>query len=158
MVLVCAFVEYYRTSLGGNDNLWHAADVACFSMVSHAATVLALRAFFRENKTLAAVRVSLMITVFALRATIGYHMLHTDGPHHMSKPIFRFWQGATYIEFVGLIWAYILTCVPIFIFKEAVAVGRAKSSNDNLGLGESLRIWERQCMSSARKWYNPIVA
>lgn len=156
VVLVCAFTQYYRTALGGNDNFWHAADVACFSMLSHAATVLALRAFFRANKKLAAVRIFLMITIFALWATIGYYMIHPDGPHHKTKPIIRFWRGATYIEFVGITWAYILTCAPIFVSNEAIAVGRAISSNNSEKFGESLRIWQRKCIRASRRWYNPI--
>lgn len=156
VVLVCAFAVYFRTALGGNDNLWHAADVACFSMFSHAATVLALRTFFREHKKLAAVRVLLMITVFALWATIGHYMLHPGGPYHKAKSIVLFWRGATYIEFIGVTWAYTLTSVPIFISNEAIAVGRAISSNDNRRLGESLRIWEQKCVLSSRKWYNPV--
>jgi len=154
VVLVCAFAEYYRSSLGGNDNLWHAADVACFSMSSHAATMLALRVFFREHKKLAAARVSLMIVVFGLWSTIGYYMLHPGGPYQKTMPIVRFWHGATYIEFIGVSWAYTLTCVPIFISNEAIAVGRAVSANDRHRLGESLKIWEEKCMLSSRRWYN----
>jgi hypothetical protein len=34
----------------GNDNLWHSADIACFSSFSHHAdTVLALREYFPEE-------------------------------------------------------------------------------------------------------------
>jgi hypothetical protein len=156
VVLICAFAKYFRSRLGGNDNLWHAADVACFSMFSHAATLLALREFFRQRRKLAAARVSLMMVVFALWATIGYYMLHPAGPRHKTKPIVRFWHGATYIEFLGVSWAYILTCVPIFISDEATAVCKAISSDDMLRFGESLIISEKSCMSSSRKWYNPV--
>jgi hypothetical protein len=102
VVLVCAFVVYFRKALGGNNNLWHAADIASFSMFSHAATVLALRTYFRKHKKLAAIRVFLMMSVFALWATVGYYILHPDGPYHKLTPIVRFWQAATYFEFLGI--------------------------------------------------------
>jgi len=85
LVLICSIVEYYRSSPGGNDNLWHAADVACFSMFSHDAAVLAPRGFLHENKKLAAARVWLMIVVFVLWATIGYYILHPSRPYHKTK-------------------------------------------------------------------------
>jgi hypothetical protein len=156
VVLVCGFAEYYRSALGGNDNFWHVADVACFSMFSHAATLLALRAFFREHKKLAYARVSFMIVVFGLWATIGYYMLHRSGPYYKTPPIVRFWHGATYFEYFGVFWAYILTCVPIFISNEAIGVGRAISSNDTCGLGGRLRIWKEKCILSSPKWCNPV--
>lgn len=156
VVLICAFAEYYRSALGGNDNLWHAADVACFSMFSHAATLLALQAFFREHRRLATMKVSLMVVVFALWAVIGYYMLHPSGPYHKTMPVVRFWHGAIYIEFIGVSWAYTMTCVPVFISDEAIAIGRAISSNNNSGLIESLKLWEDKCLSSSRRWYNPL--
>jgi len=70
VVLVCTFAKYFWEAVNhGNDNLWHSADIACFSRFSHAATVLALQQHFRENQRLAAIRVSLMIAVFALWMT-----------------------------------------------------------------------------------------
>jgi len=80
VVLICAFMKYYRYALGSNDNLWHAGDVACFSMASHAITLLALRECLRENKILAGIRVLLMIIIFGLWMKIGYLMLRPDGP------------------------------------------------------------------------------
>jgi hypothetical protein len=154
VVLICAFVKYYRSALGGNDNLWHAGDVACFSMASHAITLLALREFFRENKILASIRVSLMVIVFGLWTKIGYLMLRPDGPHYKAPPIVYYFQIATYIEFFGIPWVYTLTCVPLFISNEALNVGKAISSYDIHGLGESLKIWEEKYTSSNQRCHN----
>ncbi|KAE9381117.1 hypothetical protein N431DRAFT_457728 [Stipitochalara longipes BDJ] len=147
VVLICAFAEYYRSALGGNDNFWHAADVACFSMFSHAAMMLALRAFFREHQKLATARISLMVVVFGLWAIIGYYMLHPSGPYYKTTTIVRFWHSATYIEFVGVFWVYILTCVPIFISEEAISVGRAISSNDARCFFEESQKWKTYALT-----------
>jgi hypothetical protein len=151
--LICAFGTSYRDAVAHKTkNLWHAADVACFSIFSHAATMLALRAHFRMHKMLAAVRVSLMVTVFLLWAEIGRLILRP--PRCPSKPQGHFYRSAVRIEIIGIIWVYILTCVPIFISEEASAVGRAISSNDQDGLKSELNSWYEKRMSSHRNWYH----
>jgi hypothetical protein len=117
---------------------------------------LALGVFSRENRILACVRVSLMIVIFALWARIGYLMLYPDGRYHKALPIVRYFQSATYIEFFGIPWVYTLTCAPLFISSEALAVGKAISSYNTHRLRESLRIWEEKCTSSSPRCYKLI--
>ena len=96
-----------------------------------------------------------MMVVFALWAVIGYYELRPDGSYHKPIPIVSFWHGATCIEFIGTFWAYVLTCFPIFISDEAIAVGRALSSSDEPALRESLRLWEKRCLVPSQKWCSP---
>ncbi|RDW57062.1 hypothetical protein BP6252_13877 [Coleophoma cylindrospora] len=153
IVLVCAFLEYFHSSLGGNDNFWLAADVACFSMFNHALTMLALLTFFRKHKRLAVLRIFFMMVVFGLWATIEFYELYPSGPYHKPIRLVRFWHSATYIEYFGVSWTYVFTCFPVFISKEAITVGRAICSKDANKLREGLKVWKEKHTSSSRRWY-----
>jgi hypothetical protein len=106
--------------------MWNAVDVVCFSSLTHAATLLTLRSYFRRNWILATIRVVVMYTIyFMLLVAIVFilkpHLMDNDRPK-LSESMTRFWHGAGYIEIFGILLIYLITYLPIFLSKEAMKV------------------------------------
>ena len=128
----------------GGNNLWNAADVVCFSCMTHGATLLTLRDYFRRHRILALCRVCAMYSIYILFLVIIVQILKPD---HKKNPrptlpsrIGHFWHAASYIEAIGIFWMYVITCIPIFMSDEAtrVRVAIARAPDDLL---DALLAW-----------------
>jgi len=133
LLLLCGYGKYWASSVRcGGNNLWVAADIVCFSSVTHAATLLALRDYFRRHRTLATCRVCAMYIIYAFWLVVVVHIIKPNRskttrprlPNAMSD----FWHAAAYIEAIGVMYAYLLTYLPIFLSQEAADVRRTIAS------------------------------
>ncbi|MCJ1441576.1 MAG: hypothetical protein MMC23_002065 [Stictis urceolatum] len=133
ILLGCAYASYWHSSVKkGANNLWVAADIVCFSSVTHAATLLTLREYFRRHRYLASARVALMYAIYIMWLVIAIHILDPHKPGNSTKlptPAARFRHAATFIKVFSVLWIYLFTYLPIFLSAEAIRVreGTAES-------------------------------
>ncbi|RDW58273.1 hypothetical protein BP5796_12203 [Coleophoma crateriformis] len=146
LLLVCAYGKYWSFSLRcGGNNMWHAVDVVCFSSLTHAATLLTLRSYFRRHRILAAIRVLFMYIIYILLLVALVHILKPDHKVNdrpkLASPMAKFWHGASYIEIIGILVLYLATYLPIFLSKEAMKVRICLAMNAN-ELPAALAAWK----------------
>ena len=83
----------------------HADSRVQFSSVTHAATLVALRSYFRKHRNLALIRVVMMWITFCLYIVVAVGVLKKGKPKHSAKLPFwlaQFWHAATYIDVFGV--------------------------------------------------------
>ena len=156
LLLVCAYGKYWQFSVHcGGNNLWNAADVVCFSSLTHAATLLTLRSYFRRHRTLAFCRVVVMYIIYILWLVIIVQILKPEKTSNASPklpgPTSKFWHAASYIEAIGIMGLYIITYLPIFFSKEAMRVRICIAMNPD-ELQEALNDW-RPYRRDAKSWF-----
>jgi hypothetical protein len=157
LLLICAYGKYWDFSVQcGGNNMWNAIDVGCFSCLTHAATLLTLRSYFRRHRILAAVRVVFMYIIYILLLVAIVHILKPNhkenGRPKLSSPLTKFWHATSYIELVGIFWVYLITYLPIFLSKEAMRVRICLAMNAN-ELPSALAEWEPY-QRQMDKWFD----
>jgi len=87
LLLICAYDKYYAFSArGGGNNLWNAADIVCFSSMTHAATLLTLRSCSGRHRMLTFFRVWAMYVIYILWMVTIIHILKPSLSAH-ERPI-----------------------------------------------------------------------
>ena len=127
----------------GTDNLWTAGDIVCFSIFTHATTLLSLRPHFRHHLRLATFRIVTMFIVYGLWLIVGIMELNPNKPKNSEKKesaLSQFWHAAVVIEALAIFWIYLICYLPLFLSKEATAVRDAISKRDERHFDE-IRSW-----------------
>lgn len=129
IMLVVGMARYYFTSVTlGTNNMWTAADTVVFSSVTHGATMLAARPYFRKHPNRSIFRVGVMCTIYVLWLAIAVNILSPVKPiafKKLSRRLTDFWHAATYIEAFGVAWMYFIVITPLFLSKNAAQVRNA---------------------------------
>lgn len=161
LLLVCAYVKYWKASVGhGQNDLWIANDIVCFSMFTHAATLLSLRDYFREHRYLAISRVVMMYTVYILWFVVAVVILIPKEPNDSPKDSqagSNFWHWATGIEIVGIMWIYIQACLQVFTSdKETEAKPASRESGRSINTpasGGERETGSGLCLKMYLRWF-----
>lgn len=147
IMLVVGMARYYFTSVTlGANNMWTAADTVVFSSVTHGATMLAARPYFRKHPNRSIFRVGVMCTIYMLWLAIAVNILSPVKPmasKKLSRRLTDFWHAATYIEAIGVAWMYFIVITPLFVSKNAAQVRSAiaqLASSDKVA--HRLAAWE----------------
>jgi hypothetical protein len=110
LLLPIALAKYWGR--GDWGDLFYAADLAFFSSITHAATLLALQAYFSQYFWMTLIRLILTGTTFILWAFVALYEAHQDLiPRPAGAPLSSYVQsivtgGFGVLEVVGLLWVY----------------------------------------------------
>lgn len=145
LLLVVAFIKYWNFSVTcGGNNMWDAIDVGCFSSLTHAATLLTLRSYFRRHRILATVRFVSMCSIYILLLVGNIFILKPldvfNNRPKLSSPMTRFWHGTSYVEIFGILALYLATYLPILLPRKTMRVRICLAINAE-NLPEALKEW-----------------
>ena len=147
LLIICAYIQYWPSAIVfGTDNLWTAGDIVCFSIFTHAATLLSLRSHFRHHRKLATARIIVMFVVYGLWFIVAMMELAPYKPKNSTKKastLSQFWHAAIVIEALSIMWIYLIVYVPLFLSEEGTVVRSIISERDETRF-ESIRIWIMQ--------------
>jgi hypothetical protein len=160
LLLPIALAKYW----GGGDwgDLFYAADLAFFSSITHAATLLALQTYFRRYFWMTLIRLILTGTTFILWAFVALYEARQDFiPQPAGVTLSSYVQsivtgGFEVLEVAGLLWVYWSIGLSLYVSKPARSIHCEGSIMPLLIflfiLGLALLAWDMQASGLQSSW------
>lgn len=136
LIEACALAKYDNDTSRVNHsmhNLFIAADLAYFSSVTHATTLVTLLPFFRGHRKLSNARMILVYATFAMwfYSNVEGLQRYPAGAKDFKNPLFSFNFLVQIAEVFGLVSLYVTICISMYVSDRALETRKALSGGSD---------------------------